>query len=115
MMIKFITLYAHDIHKTAKVYECLGVSFDEEQHGGGPVHLACETNGQVLEIYPGLETSSRSALLGFEVTDLEQTKKNLENAGAVIVRDIAIVADARRLIASDPDGRELFVQEARQT
>ncbi|WP_422040294.1 VOC family protein [Roseibium sp.] len=115
MMIKFITLYARDIHKTAKVYECLGANFDEEQHGEGPVHLACETNGQVLEIYPGLETSSRSALLGFEVTDLEQTKKNLENAGAVIIRDIAIVADALRLIASDPDGRELFVQEARQT
>ena len=94
MTIKFLTLYARDIHKTAKVYECLGMSFDEEQHGAGTVHLACETDGQVIEIYPGLEVSSRSTLLGFEVTNLEDTRRNLKNAGAVIIKDIAVVADS---------------------
>lgn len=113
MKMKFLALYARDIYKTAKVYECLGMSFDEERHGAGPVHLACDTVGQVIEIYPGLETPSRSALLGFEVTDLEATRQNLRDAGAVIVKDIALVADERRLVAGDPDGREIFVQEAK--
>ena len=103
-MMKFLTLYALDIHKTAKVYECVGMRFVEEQHGEGPIHLACESNGHMIEIYPGLEASSRSALLGFEVADLERTRRSLENVGAAIVRDIAVVANARRLIASDPDG-----------
>ncbi len=113
MTIKFLTLFARDIYKTAKVYGCLGMSFHEEQHGEGPIHLACETDGQVIEIYPGLEVSSRSALFGFEVANLEDAKRNLVNAGVVIVKDIAVVSDARRFIASDPDGRELFVHEAK--
>lgn len=115
MMIKFLVLYARDIHRTASVYECLGLHFDEEQHGDGPIHLACEANGHVIEIYPGLDTSSRSALLGFEVSDLDDTKRNLEKAGVAIVRDIAVAGDQRRLIARDPDGREVFVQEVKDT
>ena len=113
-MIKFVTLYAQDIDKTVAVYQALGLSFVKEQHGAGPVHWACERDGDVLEIYPGLEGPGRSVLMGFEVADLSDAKRALAAAGAVIVKDVADIGGVSRLVAQDPDGRELFVQLRRE-
>jgi hypothetical protein len=35
-----------------KFFEALGLVFVDEKHGGGPAHVSCERNSQVLEIYP---------------------------------------------------------------
>jgi hypothetical protein len=43
----------NDILKVRAFFESLGLKFVEEKHGDGPLHYACEVNGQVLEIYPG--------------------------------------------------------------
>ena len=47
-----IVFYAHDMTATRQFYETVGLAFAEEQHGGGPVHYACDLQGMVLEIYP---------------------------------------------------------------
>lgn len=35
-----------------RFFEAFGLEFEDEQHGDGPRHVACERNGMVLEIYP---------------------------------------------------------------
>jgi hypothetical protein len=50
-------------------YRALGLEFSRHSHGGGPLHLASETDGAVFEIYPAPEdgASTRSVRLGFAV------------------------------------------------
>jgi hypothetical protein len=112
-MFSFITLYAENILKTSRVYECLGLTFMKEQHGDGPVHLACEQDGQVIEIYPGKDATARSILIGFDVSDLDQTKSRLARLDVVVLKDIAEAAGTRRMIVLDPEGREIYIQEMR--
>jgi hypothetical protein len=41
-----------DVASTLAFFEELGLVFQTEIHGTGPVHYACEQNGRVFEIYP---------------------------------------------------------------
>ncbi len=45
-------LRTNEVEKTLEFYQTLGLTFVQEQHGNGPVHYACESNGNVFEIYP---------------------------------------------------------------
>jgi lactoylglutathione lyase len=42
-----------EVARTVEFLTGLGLTFVEEQHGDGPVHYACEVDGNVLEVYPG--------------------------------------------------------------
>lgn len=108
--IRFLTLFARDVERTAQLYRLLGLGFVEEQHGGGPVHLASVTDAFVLEIYPGADVRSPGVLIGFEVADLDVVREGILAAGFEIVKDAT--AEARRLIVADPEGRKLFVSGA---
>lgn len=67
-------LRCQDIHVSRRFYECLGLSFTEEQHGKGPTHYACEVGGMVLELYPPNEAgTTQNLMLGFSVSNLTAT------------------------------------------
>lgn len=57
--------------RTVTFYKTLGMTFQEEQHGSGPVHWAADLDGIVLEIYPAKSTDEVDATtrLGFDVND----------------------------------------------
>lgn len=49
-----VVLRCEDLATSLRFYERLGLSFVEEQHGGGPVHFASELpSGLVLELLGG--------------------------------------------------------------
>ena len=52
-------------------YKMLGMKFQEEQHGSGPVHWAADLDGIVLEIYPAESADEVDATtrMGFDVKD----------------------------------------------
>lgn len=51
--INLIVLRSDQLQVTRGFYEALGLSFVEEKHGHGPVHLSATTqSGTVLELYP---------------------------------------------------------------
>jgi catechol 2,3-dioxygenase-like lactoylglutathione lyase family enzyme len=52
-----LVLYARDLAETRRFYETLGLGFVEERHGDGPVHYACDFQGMVLELYPGVRSA----------------------------------------------------------
>ena len=45
------------VDQTLEFFEQLGLTFVQEKHGQGPVHYACEQNGNVFEIYPSRDGS----------------------------------------------------------
>ena len=49
-----IVIRVADLARSRQFYQAIGLDFHEEQHGGGPLHLACELAGIVFEIYPQL-------------------------------------------------------------
>lgn len=112
MSLKFLTLYANQLDQTVAVYEALGLTFEEEKHGDGPVHFSHSTRDLIVEIYPADGRSvEETMMVGFEVENLETVKTILFERGATILKDVAVVNGALRMILKDPDGRKLYVQQ----
>ncbi|WP_269582152.1 VOC family protein [Roseibium sp. Sym1] len=111
MPLSFITLHARDIEVTASFYRPLGLDFVEERHGSGPLHLASETAGLALEIYPAEKVYGDGVLLGFEVEDLKDCRNRLAAAGVTIISDITNRNGFLRFIAQDADGRRVLVSQ----
>ena len=54
--LNLIVLRSPEPVKSVAFYQLLGIGFEQEQHGTGPVHWAAETGSVVLEIYPAQST-----------------------------------------------------------
>lgn len=53
MQISYLVIYASDPAASARWYEsALGLRFQREHHGGGPVHYSTEIDGTVVELFP---------------------------------------------------------------
>jgi catechol 2,3-dioxygenase-like lactoylglutathione lyase family enzyme len=44
---------AADLEKSLAFYRALGLEFQQEQHGNGPIHYASIMRETVIEIFPG--------------------------------------------------------------
>ncbi|WP_439143836.1 VOC family protein [Planktotalea sp.] len=110
-MLKFMTLFAADMGATCEVYRAIGLTFVKEKHGNGPVHYAHESQGLVLEIYQRAGVQNDGLMLGFDVTDLALTKSNLQKTAAKLVKDISAIEAGKRMIFSDPDGLQIYIQQ----
>ena len=113
-----LVLYAADAGKTAAFYRALGLDLENEDHGEGPAHFAAELGPVHFAIYPA-DTSGRalarraggSSFPGFWVTSLEQAAGALGQAGSRIVQDHQEMPWGCRVVAEDPDGRCVEVNQ----
>jgi hypothetical protein len=113
MSLKFLTLYAKQLDRTVLVYEALGLEFEKEKHGDGPIHFSHSSGDLVIEIYPADgRTVAESMMLGFVVEDLATVKNLLLERAVTILKDIDVVNGATRMIFQDPDGRRLFISSS---
>ncbi|WP_428540095.1 VOC family protein [Profundibacter sp.] len=97
--------------ETVAFYTALGLAFQSEQHGTGPKHYCCQLDALALEIYPSKGGDiNGSVMVGIKADDLDSLKLPLNN----IVAQTAPFGDGRRVIVTDPDGRNVFVFEAGQ-
>ena len=87
----------------------LGMSFQEEQHGSGPVHWAADLDGIVLEVYPAKSADEGDAAtrLGFNVDDVQSVVDSLREHGLEILRDLKQTQWGLRAVVKDPDGRSV--------
>ena len=104
--LNLLVLRSQDIHRAAKFYEAIGLSFTAHRHGSGPEHYASELNGFVFEIYPlGPKSSPTTGTrIGFHVNDVDSALALLIEAGAILVTAPADSEWGRRAVAKDPDG-----------
>ncbi len=84
-----MVLRTDNIEASLAFYRAIGLQFQQEQHGSGPIHYSCEIGGTVMEIYPGEmgkapdRKSSGATMLGFAVPALDETLSELANLDIV--------------------------------
>jgi lactoylglutathione lyase len=111
--LNLVVIPAGDLKRSVAFYHSLGVSFVAEKHGAGPEHFAAELGSTVLEIYPrqALEGISGPARLGFRVTSVDDTVRNLRSLGEHVVSGPKDSAWGRRAVLLDPDGHRVEISE----
>ena len=107
--LNLLVIRSLDPKRTVAFYESLGLRFQEEQHGNGPVHWAADIDGLVMEIYPARSANdvNGAARLGFEIDDPETALGILRNAGVEVVSDLTRWGRGLRAVVKDPDGRSV--------
>jgi lactoylglutathione lyase len=113
-----LVLFAAEIDKTAEFYRAIGLEFEHEDHGEGPVHFAVELAGVHFAIYP-TEQSGRapargaagSSFPGFYVADLDEVTESLRRTGARVLTDHQQMPWGCRVVVEDPDGRAIEVND----
>ena len=108
-----VVIRVADLARSRQFYESLGLTFREEQHGGGPVHLACEVGEAVFEIYPAKSTedvTSRTRL-GFRVTCMDKLAAAATSRGGTITTPPQDSPWGRRMVLSDLDGHSVELLE----
>lgn len=90
-------------------YELLGLHFQEEQHGKGPVHWAAQSGGLVMEVYLARSSDEvdRTTRLGFDVDDVQSVVDSLREHGLEIVNDLKQTQWGLRAVVKDSDGRSV--------
>lgn len=103
--LNLVVLRSSNPASLADFYSKLGLVFQQEQHGNGPVHFAAELEGGVLEIYPlRVRGSSTSGLrLGLTVPNLAGLVETLGDA----VRTQQATEQGWQAVVVDPEGHVL--------
>lgn len=107
--LNLIVLRSPEPDRSVAFYQLLGIGFEQEQHGTGPVHWAAETGGVVLEVYPAksVDEVRGSTRLGFEVDDIGSLVERLRSKDVPIVSDVKSSQWGKRAVVRDPDGRSV--------
>lgn len=109
--LNLIVLKTHHLDRLKEFYSALGLSFVEEQHGDGPLHLSARVSEVVLELYPlpgDAGPADASTRLGFAVPDLDAV---LARLGVAVVSGPQETEWGRRAVVHDPDGRKVELVE----
>jgi len=113
-----LVLYAVSPPATAAFYRTLGLQLEDEEHGEGPVHFATELGPVHFAIYPaqapGRATERRSggsSFPGFYVKSLDQVTEALARAGAQMLSGHQQMPWGCRVVAEDPDGRAVEINQ----
>lgn len=80
-MLNLLVLKVKDIEHTVQFYTALGIQFQTEQHGAGPVHYSALLGNTVVEIYPAKsrEDVTTNIRLGVTVQHLTEMINKLKN------------------------------------
>jgi hypothetical protein len=113
-----LVLYAADPEVTATFCRAPGLRLEAEDHGEGPVHFATELGPVHFAIYPagapgraGERRSGGSMFPGFYVESLDRAAAALARAGAVTLTGHGQMPWSCRVVAEDPDGRAVEVNQ----
>jgi len=106
-----LVLRVSDLEVNVSFYSQLGLSFQKERHGKGPVHYAAEFSGMVFELYPCRENESVSNVrFGIKINNTDsratEIKQWVENESDMAYFDNN---ENEVLVVTDPDKRKIDV------
>lgn len=114
--LNLIVIRSEEPARTVGFYELLGLRFQEEQHGTGPVHWAADADGVIVEVYPALSSAVDSETrLGFEVPDIESVLVSLRDHSLEVVSDLKQTPWGLRAVIKDPNGRSVELVQQQNT
>jgi hypothetical protein len=97
-----LVVRCQDLELSRLFYEKLGVTFNREQHGAGPIHYSTTLGTTVLELYPasGRPTHIR---LGLRINDFSAIIASIPEA----VLRVDDKSSLRSALVHDPDGNSV--------
>lgn len=112
--LKLVVIRSLEPAHTVRFYSLLGMPFEEERHGSGPIHWAASVAEMVLEIYPAKSAHEvgSTTRLGFEVTEAGVVLERLRTAGFEVVKELSQGPWGTRAVVRDPDGRLVEIVQA---
>jgi lactoylglutathione lyase len=113
--LSLLVLKSPDLEALRSFYIALGLTFEAEQHGKGPLHYSAQLGATLVELYPlgANDVADRTTRLGFRVDDLAKALERLESLDDLISAQPQTTAWGLRAVVHDPDGRavELYQLE----
>lgn len=106
-----IVLRTHAVDTMLAFYRALGLIFEQEQHGTGPIHYSTRLGDIILEIYPAEAGQAPdrkmggATMIGIKVESLDDVIKDLQNIHISPLTAPKDSAWGRRATVLDPDGR----------
>ena len=83
--LNLVVLYTDDVKRLRDELSVFGLTFEQHQHGSGPVHFASEMDGCCLEIYPASDTNpTTQTRIGLRVNDINQAMESAQAVNAVV-------------------------------
>lgn len=115
--LNLLVLRSMNPEETVCFYTKLGLQFQAEQHGRGPMHWAADVEGIVFEVYPAKDQAdvNCSTRLGFQVIDVAMVVNALREAVQGNHSDVQQSPWGIRAVVCDPDGRRVeLIQQTTQ-
>lgn len=112
--LKLIVVRSTKMEKTVEFFTIMGMRFQSEKHGNGPVHFSAEFDDLVFEIYSvkNLGESDRTTRLGFAVNDPVAVIAEIKSRGFSVVEELKETNWGIRAVVRDPDDRPIEVYAA---
>ncbi len=106
--LSLVVIRVSDITRSVEAYSVLGITFQQEQHGNGPVHYSGSAGATIFEIYPATERSPvTSCRLGFSVACIEDVIAKWRESGGEIIVERTESPWRPRAVVADPDGHKI--------
>jgi lactoylglutathione lyase len=80
-----VVVRCRDLEQSRRFYEALGLSFNTERHGAGPVHYSTRLGTTVLELYPAGAAPS-NVRLGVGVANVATAVDSVRAVGCRVDR-----------------------------
>lgn len=98
-------------------YEMLGIVFEYNKHGKGPMHYSGNIGNLLFEIYPlskSQQEADKMLRLGFEVKNLEELLSKLKGENVKIIQEAENTGYGKIAIIEDIDGRKIELKEKQE-
>lgn len=107
--LRLLVLKTHDVAALVSFYDCLGLQFQEEQHGNGPVHHSAALDDGIMEIYPlpteqAVDATTR---LGFAISNPDAVVEAIESVGGRVIQAVRETPWGYMALVADPDNRRV--------
>ena len=110
LKLNLLVLRVEDLEASRTFYAALGLDLVPEKHGDGPLHLSCDLQGTVMELYPrSREMRPTSLRLGFRVTRAALDRLTSSGSSPRLLRQTGGVAT---YLVRDPDENAIELEVA---
>lgn len=112
MKLNLLVIRSNNINELSKFYSKLGIEFEYHKHGNGPYHYSGKLGNIIFEIYPlskGQEIPDKFLRIGFEVNNLEEFIKKMENVE--IVKPPTQSQFGQYAVIKDIEGRKIEITQ----
>ena len=116
MYLSLVVIKTNQLEPLRDFYKGLGLEFQEEKHGNGPVHFSTTIRNTILEIYPlpkSVSIVDTTTRLGFSVENLDEIVERLKQSGVQVVAEPLETEWGYSAVVKDPDGRAIELTQKR--